>query len=191
MNKETKNIFAQVWLADAAYANFVGIDITDVTAVRRRLIETRSFGPTEADLFVAAWTVRDFLPDTTSGFSATVFESKTNPGQFTFAIRGTQGLLGGTDLFVADLSDIFLDGLALDQIVDMYNYWQRLTAPKGSSNYNVATLDSVLLPVGTVLDLPTGVHRVLSIKTSTTNGGLGIIPPNTTGIDTTKGHPSD
>jgi hypothetical protein len=63
MNKETTNVFTQVWLADAAYADFSGIElIVDQAArdvlVRSRLRSTRAFGPTEADLFVAAWKVR-------------------------------------------------------------------------------------------------------------------------------------
>ena len=145
MNKETKKVFSQVWLADAAYADFSGIDLNEDSQVRGKLILSRSFGATEADQFVAAWKVRHFLNDTSSGFSATLFESKTNPGQFSFALRGTQGFLGGKDLVVADLSDIVLDGLAMDQIVDMYNCWQRLTAPVNTI-YKIARLDSIFAP---------------------------------------------
>ncbi len=50
-----------------------------------------------------------------------------------------------TDLS-ADIGDIVADGLAIDQIVDMYNDWQRLKAPKGTT-YRAAKFE--YLPVET------------------------------------------
>ena len=44
------------------------------------------------------------------------------------AIRGTQE---ADDLLVTDLQDIVLDGLAIDQIVDLYNYWNMISTPEG------------------------------------------------------------
>ena len=46
-----------------------------------------------------------------------------------FAARGTEPTL--EDLVITDFSDIVLDGIAIGQVVDMYNYWQRLKAQKG------------------------------------------------------------
>ena len=45
-------------------------------------------------------------------------------------------------------ADIILNNLATDQIVDMYNFWQQITAPAGSV-YTTATLetDFLLTPV--------------------------------------------
>ena len=67
-----------------------------------------------------------------SGFSATLFKSKdANTAQpYVLAIRGTDG---NQDLIVTDGSDIMVDGLAIDQIVDLWNYWKSLITPKGQT----------------------------------------------------------
>ncbi|MCU7890862.1 MAG: hypothetical protein KZQ78_04280 [Candidatus Thiodiazotropha sp. (ex Ustalcina ferruginea)] len=49
---------------------------------------------------------------------------------YVLAIRGTDGY---RDLVITDGLDIVVDGLALDQIVDLWNYWKQLTTPKGEN----------------------------------------------------------
>lgn len=71
-----------------------------------------------------------------SGYSSTVFKSK-NGSDHVLAFRGTQ-LGNGADL-VAD-GDILTDGLAMWQIVDMYNDIQRMRATAGTT-YSIATLE--------------------------------------------------
>ena len=56
-----------------------------------------------------------------AGFSSTLFQNRQT-GKQVYALRGTQGLL--TDLVLTDLGDIVMDGLAIHQVVDMYNDWQ-------------------------------------------------------------------
>ena len=79
------------------------------------------------------------------GFSAAVFLDRTT-GQYTFAIRGT--LEPVEDLFNADFRGIVVNGLAFQQIVDMYNYWQSLNTPNGWT-YAAAVLKPIsILDVG-------------------------------------------
>ncbi len=53
-----------------------------------------------------------------------------------FACKGTGGL---TDI-LTDAGDLVHDGLAMYQIVDMYNFWQQINAPKRES-YKVRVLE--------------------------------------------------
>ena len=78
--------------------------------------------------------------NTASGFSATLFEDRTSPGNFTLAFRGTE-LPGDifNDVYSADLNGIVISGAAFEQIVDLYIYWHRLTTPT-TSHYVQAEL---------------------------------------------------
>lgn len=137
--------FQQAQLAEAAYADFLKPNITIEQALRNE-----GFSESQATAFVAHWKVVDQYPapltilgvEIGSGFSGTLFQridddpiSGAKAGEYSFAVRGTAG---ATDL-VADASDVLTDGIALDQVVDMYNYWQRLT----KTNYQVAMLDTL------------------------------------------------
>ena len=64
-----------------------------------------------------------------SSFSGTLFKGKKgteNEGNYVLALRGTEQI--STDLLMTDAADIVHDGLAHRQIVDMYNFWQQITA---------------------------------------------------------------
>ena len=76
--------------------------------------------------------------DQSSGFSGTLFKSKISE-QYVLALRGTEG---GKDLFITDGGDIVNDGLAHHQIVDMYNFWQQITAQKGKP-YDVMYVETL------------------------------------------------
>ncbi|SDI42521.1 Ca2+-binding protein, RTX toxin-related [Pseudomonas flavescens] len=113
-------------LAEAAYALF-----DSEKTVRESLIDS-GFAESQTDAFLQRWNIIHHQPDTESGFSATLFKSK-NPNAeqpYVLAIRGTAGF---QDLVVTDGSDIVVDGLAIDQIVDLWNYWGQLTTPKGQA----------------------------------------------------------
>ncbi|MBU1567842.1 MAG: hypothetical protein KJ630_19725 [Proteobacteria bacterium] len=123
--------------------------------------------------------------NTASGFSATLFK-KIGEDEYYYACRGTELTgFGWQDLIKADIGDIVVDGLAIHQIVDMYNDWQRI---KSTGVYIAAKLDLLLLetaslaadrllPPGVagtyelylrsrndvIIDLPSG--RVYTIKT--------------------------
>ena len=146
-----QNLFQQAQLAEAAYANFwdsnLNALITNPDDVQKALIASgfskNPNDPTQsaqATDFVTHWRVVDQYTASglfNSGFSGTLFESLDHPGQYSFSLRGTQP--GYSDL-AADIGDILADGIALDQIVDMYNYWQRLTT---SGFYQAAKLETL------------------------------------------------
>ena len=80
-----------------------------------------------------------------------------------YAIKGTAGI---TDL-LADAGDIVLDGLALYQVVDMYNDWSRIKAGVGNTyqaaKFVTLTTETVLLNAERVL-LPFGVKGLYELS---------------------------
>lgn len=113
-----QNLFQQAQLAEAAYANFQAPNTSPEQALRNL-----GFSQSQASAFVQRYqvvnqyTASGGLTGQGSGFSATLFLDTTT-GQYTFAARGTEP--GVTDLLGADFGNIVMDGLAMDQIVDMY-----------------------------------------------------------------------
>ncbi len=144
-----QNLFQQAQLAEAAYANFFdasGNLITSADGVKAALIASGFSedpnNPTlsaQAAAFVADWSVVSQQSDTgsfstTSGFSATLFQNN-HTHQYSLAIRGS---LQAVD-FLEDTTLISSDGIAVNQVIDLYNYWQSLTH---SGAYNVAKLST-------------------------------------------------
>jgi hypothetical protein len=129
-----QQLFLQAQLAEAAYADLSGITpSTDPTILQSRLINAQpdgeyDFSPAQAYAFVTEWVVVNHIPDTVLGFSASLF--RNTAGEYSLAIRGSTPDSLAVD-FLADAGDIFLDGVVLDQLVDMYNYWQHLRSPTG------------------------------------------------------------
>jgi len=86
-----------------------------------------------ANDFVDTWEVIDHLPNTTSGFSATVLRHKVS-GRYTFSLRSTESKDasdGGDverDSFDGANGQLAFDGFAWGQLRDMENYYQRLRA---------------------------------------------------------------
>ena len=115
-----QDLFQQAQLAEAAYADFSAPDT-------KKALTDSGFSVAQATAFVAEWSVVDHIPDTSSGFSATLFQSKLT-GKFTLAIRGSTQMVD----FAADAGLIAADGIAADQMVDMYNYWKHLNTPIGA-----------------------------------------------------------
>ena len=130
----TKDFFDLAQLAEASYANFsVPPENYD------EVLEDKGFSPTQADIFLTDWRIADegraHRPNTDSGFSSTLFQSKDDPTKFVLAIRGTE-----PDTFtslIEDAGDILVDGVAIDQIVDLYNEWQRIS----KATYKAACLE--------------------------------------------------
>jgi Ca2+-binding RTX toxin-like protein len=203
-------IFQFTQLAEASYADFFDIKnnapVTDDQVITQRL-GLKDIGKTQATDLISHWSIASHQKNTSSGFSATLFQSKDDSSQYVLAMRGTEQKI--LDLAIADGMDIVRDGLAMDQIVDMYNYWQQLIAPKGQL-YEVAVLETDLAmsamynaakiagPAGTdyisslrnnphvVIDEPLGkVRRVAFKKSSEVYSderfwGLGINPGSVT-----------
>ena len=93
-------MFEQAQLAEAAYTNFISIGgslITDDAGVIAAL-RNEDMSQSQAAEFVLDWRVVNHIPNTASGFSATVFESLDHPGEFSLAIRGSSQIAD----FVAD-----------------------------------------------------------------------------------------
>ncbi|HEY6093367.1 MAG TPA: VCBS domain-containing protein [Gallionellaceae bacterium] len=146
------SLFEQAQLAEAAYANFyddAGHLISTDEQLKAVLTNSDlggSFSQIQASDFAARYEVVSQFTATGlggltdgSGFSATLFLDKRT-GQYSFATRGTQP--GYADLLASDLGDIVGDGIAIDQVVDMYNYWKSLTS---SGIYTAAKLETLTL----------------------------------------------
>ena len=126
----TSRFFDLTSLAEASYVLFDKLKGDYSRATVENAIKNASdfegrFSASQASAFVNHWEVIHHQPDTASGFSATLFKS-TDPGRqkpYVLAIRGTAG---PQDLIAVDFSDIVVDGLAIDQIVDLWNYWKQL-----------------------------------------------------------------
>ena len=167
------SLFQQAQLAEAAYANFFdnsGNLITTNAGLVTALTDSK-FSQAQATAFTNEWSVVDqytapsFLGLTGSGFSATVFKNKV--GQYSFAIRGSTAL----NDFKSDAQLITTDGVAVSQLVDMYNYWQRLTH---LGVYQAATLTTQyaasgflsLLYAGSAADVPASLAALFGGATS-------------------------
>jgi Ca2+-binding RTX toxin-like protein len=138
-----QELFQQAQLAEAAYANFfdnAGNLITTNAQLITALTNTDAdgkFSLAQAAALVTDWRVVNYFPDTASGFSATLFErlngGGTGTGEFSLAIRGSTDF---TD-FSADAALIAVDGIAVRQLVDLYNCWNRSATAEGQ-NYAIA-----------------------------------------------------
>jgi hypothetical protein len=140
---DTKKLFDMASLAEAAYADFNdsngGVLIAEQVIVNR--LKAKDWSETQAKEFAKHYRVVHQQPNTTSGFSATLFErlsdTRAPTGEYVLATRGTETGVQtsvfplGMDLS-ADIGDLVADGLAWGQIVDLYNYWKRLTTPAGT-----------------------------------------------------------
>jgi hypothetical protein len=133
-------LYDAVQLAEASYALFDQIplpadgtalaDGTLIDTLRNKDLEGR-FAPDQAQALVASWSLISHQPDTSTGFSATLFQHKSNSSDYVLALRGTEFTRGleelNRDLIQADLGGVILDGVAANQIVDLHNYWQSLS----------------------------------------------------------------
>ena len=132
---DINEVASHALLADASYADFresMNSDGSINQAKAKNALLARLDSQSQVDELMAQWEVIHHQPDMDSGFSATLFKS-TDPSAtqpYVLALRGT---LGSDDLIVTDISDIVHDGLAIDQIVDLKNYWSRLTTPRGQT----------------------------------------------------------
>jgi hypothetical protein len=110
-------------MAEACYVEFSLVDLTNAGAVKASLKNedlNGEFSATQAEDFVANWSVIAHTPnDPDTDYSSTLFKSKSaSDTEYVLAFRGTEGL-ASTDI-IAD-GDIVTDGLAIWQIVSMYN----------------------------------------------------------------------
>lgn len=133
-------LWEQSQLAEASYADLV--PESDFLEELQNTENNLNFSRTQAADLLLHWSVLHHIPDIASGFSATLFESKDRPGEVVLALRGSDQLID--DRVLTGGGDIVLDGIALDQVVDLYNYWKSLTT---QGSYTAAKL--VTLPAET------------------------------------------
>lgn len=161
-------------MAEAAYADLKNVATTK--ELKTALI-AQDFSAIQAAEFVINWRVVSHQPNTDSGFSATLFQRITadpiagyEVGDYAYAVRGTEiGLTDLTDL-KENIGSIVQDGLALEQIVDLYNDWTRITTPQGQA-YQVAQLVNFAGdgdPSHVILDDPFGGYKTIKFTASTT-----------------------
>uniref|UniRef100_UPI0005879E3D calcium-binding protein n=1 Tax=Cellvibrio mixtus TaxID=39650 RepID=UPI0005879E3D len=107
-------------LAEASYADF-----SSFPEVKDALLASE-FSEAQADDILSRWTVRAHLPNTSTGFSTSLFEGIDG---FVLAFRGTEPTKQwAKDIVDADVGDIVTDGIALDQIIDLVNTWAWLNS---------------------------------------------------------------
>ena len=181
MTTQLTSYFNQAQLSVAAYADLSGV--SDATVAVERLLEA-GMSEAQAQLFLGidengdidpfkGYEVLSHLPNTDSGFSASIFRNKET-SEITFAMRGTEFSFSFEtvdDLLRTDFADIGFDGIALKQTIDLFNYYQELIASSGENYskyiYNEQILDNdgnIIQPVS-----------ISSIQTQAINDGVLII----------------
>ncbi|MBL4680529.1 MAG: hypothetical protein JKY88_07380, partial [Pseudomonadales bacterium] len=140
----TLNLFSQVSLADASYVNLSSLTAASDQQAMINLLKadpgpfsTARFSDAQAIAFANEWSFVHQLENTDTGFSATLFQN-IQTGKFALAIRGSEEII--VDILATNIDDLVFDGIAMDQVIDMYNYWQQLTAVEGE-NYRFAGLE--------------------------------------------------
>jgi hypothetical protein len=133
MIMQADSLFSSAQLSLAAYANFQ----EDAYVVA---LKNAGMTQAQADKFASEYSVVTQIGDTLSGFSATVFKDTNN--QLTIAFRGTNDLF---DLLDADFSEIVATGAARTQIVEMYNWWQKISHINGSEVSQIAYVNGEII----------------------------------------------
>jgi len=145
----SNRLYQNAVLAQASYARF-DVDNGSTTYAPELLatiVQNRS-GDDRADLTPKqaidlagpeGYTLISFTSDPSTGLEAALFESRTEPGKYTLAIRGTAGLL---DIVGADIFGIAFQGQASAQSVSLYRYYKRLTTARGAAvEYSQAEIE--------------------------------------------------
>jgi hypothetical protein len=126
--------FEQAQFSQAAYAsglikNMFGGGEPGKPSNYAKLLINGGMSETQAIAFANKYTVVDQYEDPASGFSGTVFRDES--GKVFMAMRGTEPTAFSTD-WPTNIADIGSDGIAIDQAIAMYNWYQRLITPVGS-----------------------------------------------------------
>ncbi|MCU7850517.1 MAG: hypothetical protein KZQ89_21605 [Candidatus Thiodiazotropha sp. (ex Lucinoma kastoroae)] len=176
--------YQQATISEASYSDFRVARLSDgsydADLVKSELIGD-GFTEIQATDFIRHWRVADHQPDTTSGFSATLFErlgdGGSRTGEYTLAMRGTMGLTDiGEDIF-----SLSVQGIAREQAVDMYRYYRRLTTQEGASvEYSTSEiLMLTALESGTFSPLTTAAAYLEVLARTSFDTGLGKLDSNT------------
>ncbi|MBX9849646.1 MAG: hypothetical protein K2X64_10155, partial [Rhodocyclaceae bacterium] len=166
------DLSSQIQLAEASYADFSNPQVASVTALQQG---ESKFSLAQATAFVNKWQVVDHIPDTSTGFSATIFRD-TDTGAYTLSVRGTSAT-SPTDI-LNDINVIAVDGVAVAQLLDLYNFWQRANTALGSE-YTAARAIAQLDPGNGIITytinwIPSGQLTDVSLRQGT--GALTMTP---------------
>ena len=130
-----ESVYINALLADAAYANLINEPINsddNKNALNLRLTTPLAdFLVANFELVTGAIINTDDTLD--SGFDAVVWRGKPDTeyaGKTYVSMRGTEGLLSQD--IITDI-DLAFTGNARDQIVDMVNWWLKISTPVGQS----------------------------------------------------------
>ena len=180
--------FDQAQLSEAAYSEGLqsgwfggGTEQFPSPYALRLMNEGKGMSKTQAIDFANKYKVIEQYTDPESGFSGMVFEKmdeEGNPtGQFCMAIRGTERSSLGNfwDDLMTDIADIGADGIAIDQGIAMYNWYQRLISPKGSTpvQYEYIKEKTVLNSNGEeVIETPASLKVIEGVQPTTDSGGF-------------------
>lgn len=147
MTTQADVLFRNSELSLAAYAN-LSKDLK--TAAQIESLQHAGMSEIEATEFAKRYpdvvAVADYPG---SGFQATVFR-EAGTGKLTVAMRGT---LGAVDLLGADFGEITPYGAAYSQIVDMYNWWVRVSSPAGQPVQQYGFVSSTTRPENAMVKL--------------------------------------
>ena len=119
---DSKILIQNAEIALAAYANLTSASLASDS--QNQALKGAGMATAQASAFASNYVAA--LPtyhDSSSDLDVTVF--KDSAGSLTLGIRGT---LPGHDLLVTD-AQIAAFGLAYDQVVALYNWWQRVSTP--------------------------------------------------------------
>lgn len=122
----------QSQLSEAAYAQNLSKDMSgenDESYIQALTNNGKGMSIEQAKTFANKYKVIDQYTDESSGFSGVVFEDTS--GKIFMAIRGTEPTAFSTD-WPTNIADIGSDGIAIEQGIAMYNWYQRLKTPVGS-----------------------------------------------------------
>jgi len=104
MSISVVDFFDLASLAEASYADF-----SNFSKMEDALLAS-GFSETQADVIVARWSVKAHLPNTSTGFSMSIFEGVDG---FVLAFRGTEPAKHGLVIYVQMLAILFLMVLPL------------------------------------------------------------------------------
>jgi hypothetical protein len=153
-------------LADATYAlsfgtldDLTGPDLSEKLTTRMTLAQATYI----ADNFTMK-THTDAADILGSGFDATVWQGKAGTpyaGKTFVSMTGTEGLVD----FIVD-ADLALNGAPRAQLIDMINWWLKITTPKGVNAMQIFSYEGLIFSAAPVLGTGqlTGVNSVTNVE---------------------------
>ncbi|MFT6791701.1 MAG: hypothetical protein ACJA04_000911 [Cellvibrionaceae bacterium] len=132
-------------LASTSLASYVTLDKDNLKLSLSSPERGGDFTDTQANNFIINYKLIHQLPNTNSGFSATIFQDLTT-GKKVLAIRGTEFTFSGApaDVIQTDFLDIGPSGYADNQSTDSYHYWKQLITPRCGYLANQLTLSQFM-----------------------------------------------